>query len=223
MLDGACTTASWRDRSRFSTTSMARRSFASSTPHRDKCKAVFSFARAFRSPGFSMPAVSPSSHRAIFVNIRASLSRAPRVPFRRRATDLTGYRAGSGKRRGVPAAVGRQRRRGPPISGAAEGVIGAGSLACPDHRGRKVAFSLNARGRTSFPKLSSPRPLDGVFSCQPHVSSAVYPLGSLSKGTHGRDTCAFPPKGKAMPPARGGNCRSKRSGREGLAGARRRI
>jgi hypothetical protein len=78
-----------------------------------------------------------------------SRTRAPRVPFRRRATDPAGCRAGSGKRRAATAAVGRRRERGQPISGAAVGVIGAGSLACADHRSRKVAFSLKARGRLS--------------------------------------------------------------------------
>jgi hypothetical protein len=44
MLDGACTTASWRDRPAFSAPSMARRSFPLASPHRDRCNVVFSFA-----------------------------------------------------------------------------------------------------------------------------------------------------------------------------------
>jgi hypothetical protein len=75
-------------------------------------------------------------------------ARAPRVPFRRRATDPAGCRAGSGKRRAAPAAVGRRRERDPPISGAAGAKIGACSLAWHHGGSRKVAFSLNARGRS---------------------------------------------------------------------------
>jgi hypothetical protein len=75
-------------------------------------------------------------------------TRAPRVPFRRRATDPAGCRARSGKRRAATAAVGRRRERGPPISGAAGAKIGACSLAWHHGGSRKVAFSLNARGRS---------------------------------------------------------------------------
>jgi hypothetical protein len=93
-------------------------------------------------------------------------ARAARVPFRRRATDPTSCRAGSDKRRAVLAAVGRRREQGPPISGAAGAKIGVCSLAWHHGGSRKIAFSLNSRGRLSRSGHrcpGTPRPGGGAF------------------------------------------------------------
>jgi hypothetical protein len=101
-----------------------------------------------------------------------SRTRAPRVPFRRRATDRAGCRAGSGKRRAATGAVGRRRERGPPISGEAGAKIGACSLACHHGGSRKVAFSLNARGRPASPtRRATERPAPPAAVAPPATSS----------------------------------------------------